>query len=128
LATNEGDSNDYKSFRPSLFFFLNYFKSNLMLIDNICSSPPSPPTPLNPMETNIQLCPTPMQLSYGQYRQPPPSVVNALGGWIVNPSMQSIPQMFHPMFNPHQQYGREFFSFVDYSHLFRKYRREPHCL
>lgn len=84
LSTNEGDSNDYKSFRPN----------------NICPSPSS-----NPMQTNIHLCPTPIPSSYGQYRQSPPALVNALGGWIVNPSMQTIPQMFHPMFNPHQQYA-----------------------
>jgi hypothetical protein len=49
-------------------------------------------------------------LSYGQYCQSPPGIVNALGGWIVNPSMQTIPQMFHPMFNPHQQYGINIFN------------------
>jgi RNA recognition motif-containing protein len=83
LAGNEGDSNDYKSFRPN----------------NICSSP-SPP--VAPSSTNIPLCPPP---SYGQYHQSPPTLVNSLGGWIINPSMQHIPQIFHPMFNPHQQYA-----------------------
>ncbi|CAF1470429.1 unnamed protein product, partial [Adineta ricciae] len=38
-------------------------------------------------------------LSYGQSS---PTFVNTLGGWIVNPTM---PQMFHPMFNPHQPYA-----------------------
>lgn len=33
-------------------------------------------------------------------------MMNSVGGWIVNPSM---PQMFHPMFNPQQQYGNFFF-------------------
>jgi len=91
LAGNEGDSNDYKSFRPN-----NSYPS---------PPPPPPPSSSNPMPPNIQLCPTSIPLSYGQYRQSPPAVVNALGGWIVNPSMQTIPQMFHPMFNPHQQYA-----------------------
>jgi hypothetical protein len=35
-------------------------------------------------------------------------MVNSLGGWFINPSMQTIPQIFHPMFNPHQQYGRTY--------------------
>jgi hypothetical protein len=64
------------------------------------------------MPTNIQLCPTTMPLSYGQYRQSQPALVNALGGWIVNPSMQTIPQMFHPMYNPHQQYGTNIFILI----------------
>jgi len=89
LAGNEGDSNDYKSFRPN----------------NICPSPSPPPPPPPQQPTNISLCPTSIPLSYGQYRQSSPGTVNALGGWIVNPSMQTIPQMFHPMFNPHQQYA-----------------------
>ncbi|CAF1197177.1 unnamed protein product [Adineta steineri] len=87
MATNEGDSNDYKSFRPN----------------NICPSL-SPPLS-NSMPPNIQLCPTSYPLSYVQYRQSSPAIVNALGNWIVNPSMQTIPQIFHPMFNPHQQYA-----------------------
>jgi len=61
------------------------------------------------MPINIPLCPTSIPLSYGQYRQPSTGIVNSLGGWIVNPSMQTIPQMFHPMFNPHQQYGINIF-------------------
>jgi hypothetical protein len=72
-----------------------------MLIDNTCPSPP----PSNPMPTNMQLCPSSIPLSYGQYRQSSPAMVNNLGGWIVNPSMQTLPQIFHPMFNPHQQFG-----------------------
>jgi len=84
LAGNEGDLNDCKSFRPN----------------TTCPSPPPQQQP-----TNIPLCPTQVPLSYGQYRQSSPGIVNALGGWIVNPSMQTIPQMFHPMFNPHQQYA-----------------------
>ena len=55
---------------------------------------------------NLSLCPSPMSFSFDQFRQTSPTVVNGLGGWIVNPSMQTIPQMFHPMFNSHQQqYG-----------------------
>jgi len=61
------------------------------------------------METKIQLCPTSIPSSYGQYRQSSPAFVNTLGGWIVNPSMQTIPQLFHPMFNYHQQYGKNIF-------------------
>ncbi|UJR34279.1 hypothetical protein I4U23_021683 [Adineta vaga] len=83
LGSNEGDFNDCKSFRPN----------------NICSTSSSSPP------TNLQLYPTSMPLSYGQYRQPSPTFVNTLGGWIVNPSMQTMPQMFHPMYNPHQQYA-----------------------
>ena len=36
-------------------------------------------------------------------------MINTVGGWVVNPSMQTIPQMFHPIFNPYQQYGRKIF-------------------
>ncbi|CAF1632285.1 unnamed protein product, partial [Adineta ricciae] len=75
LGSNEGDFNDYKSFRPN----------------NNCSPPSS--------STNVQLCSPSIPLSYGQSS---PTFVNTLGGWIVNPTM---PQMFHPMFNPHQPYG-----------------------
>ncbi|CAF2708221.1 unnamed protein product [Rotaria sp. Silwood2] len=89
LASNENDSNDYKSFRPN----------------NTCSSSPVPPISSNQIPQNIPLCPTSIPLPYGQYRQLPPAIINTLGGWIVNPSMQTIPQMFHPMFNPHQQYA-----------------------
>ncbi|CAF1150031.1 unnamed protein product [Rotaria sp. Silwood1] len=83
LGTNE---NDYKSFRPN----------------KTC---PSPPVTSNSIPTNLPLCPTSIPMSYGQYRQLPPGIINTLSGWIVNPSMQTIPQMFHPMFNPNQQYA-----------------------
>lgn len=106
------------------FVFLNFlFKSIGMLIDNICPSPSSS----NPMQTNIHLCPTPIPSSYGQYRQSPPALVNALGGWIVNPSMQTIPQMFHPMFNPHQQYGIQIDRIISYSRKPRELSLHQFC-
>ncbi|CAF3028348.1 unnamed protein product [Rotaria sp. Silwood2] len=71
---------------------------------NASLSPPPPVPSLTPMPANIQMCPSSIPLSYGQYRQSSPTSINALGGWIVNPSMQAIPPMFQPMFNPHQQY------------------------
>ncbi|CAM4765003.1 unnamed protein product [Rotaria magnacalcarata] len=39
-----------------------------------------------------------------KYRQSPPTIANTLVGWIVNLSMQTILQMFHPIYSPHQQY------------------------
>ena len=83
-----------------------------MKIDDTCLSP-SPPAlspSTNSMPTNFPLCPTSIPLSYGQYHQSAPPLVNNLGGWIFNPSMQTIPQIFHPMLNPHQQYGKISFS------------------
>ncbi|CAF3998183.1 unnamed protein product [Rotaria magnacalcarata] len=41
-----------------------------------------------------------------KYRQSPPTIANTLVGWIVNLSMQTILQMFHPIYSPHQQYMR----------------------
>jgi hypothetical protein len=68
-------------------------------MDNICSSP-SPP--VVPSSNNVPLCPPSIPFPYGQYGQSAPAMINSLGGWIMNPSIQSIPQMF----NPHQQYGK----------------------
>ncbi|CAF1389473.1 unnamed protein product [Rotaria magnacalcarata] len=92
LAKNEHDSNDYKSFRPN---------------NNCLSSSTAGPVQIqsNSMPVNVPLCSTTIQMPYEQYRQLPPTIINTLGGWIVNPSIQTIPQMFHPMFNPHQQYA-----------------------
>ncbi|CAF4633664.1 unnamed protein product, partial [Rotaria sp. Silwood2] len=39
-----------------------------------------------------------------KYRQSPPTIINTLAGWIVNLSMQTILQMFHSIYSPHQQY------------------------
>jgi hypothetical protein len=91
-----------------LFFpsSIRILKIELLYIDNICSSPSSP---VVPSSSNVPLCPPAppsIPFPYGQYGQSAPAMINSLGGWIMNPSMQSIPQMFHPIFNPHQQYGK----------------------
>lgn len=62
----------------------------------------------NSMPTNSSLCPTTISMPYEQYHQLPHGIINTLGGWVINPSIQTMPQIFHPMYNPHQQYSRFF--------------------
>ncbi|CAF4026768.1 unnamed protein product [Rotaria magnacalcarata] len=59
-----------------------------------------------------------------KYRQSPPTIANTLVGWIVNLSMQTILQMFHPIYSPHQQYSPPLRTVKRWAKWFREGREE----
>ena len=62
----------------------------------------------------MPMCPTSYPICYDQYRQSSPNLFNHLAGtWIINPTFQNLPPLFHPVFNAQQQQQQQQFSKFD---------------
>jgi hypothetical protein len=77
----------------------------IFILDDVDSTSVPTSFPSSSIAANMATGPASAAVPFGIYRQSSPAIVNGLSGWIVNPSMQTLPHMFHPIFNSHQPFG-----------------------